>query len=323
MILVSPFQVFFTTDSWKFMWEFIGQLLGWLPGSLLYLPSCDSCIMHRFTCCPKISIYQVSNHPRKVGGFAEFSRKSHRTCKWLEPVKSFWSSHSKTLVSMAWWSRGCVGWLVFFRMDGKTIEHISLLGHSSGGCRGGGAFCSYISGSGPFEKALQNRYSHSQKPRWNHLSPVVAAKNGAWVDKYIRNIISSMKRWPSVTVPWWSNRNPIIQQFQKHPKTGELPGWPHCWWFRNPQMFHLLSMFHPACKKWGICSISYWSLVRHVHLYRINAPKPLDCCLFQGQKVWIEHTSQSLTSWQNLQDTGVCLWKTLGFSLKDSPYSRW
>lgn len=152
-------------------------------------------------------------------------------------------------------------WLVgFFRMDGKTIEHISLLGHSSGGCRGGGAFCSYISGSGPFEKALQNRYSHSQKPRWNHLSPVVAAKNGAWVDKYIRNIISSMKRWPSVTVPWWSNRNPIIQQFQKHPKTGELPGWPHCWWFRNPQMFHLLSMFHPACKKWGICSISYWSV---------------------------------------------------------------
>ena len=44
-----------------------------------------------------------------------------------------------------------------------------------------------------------------------------------------------------------------------------------------------------------------------VHLYRINAPKPLDCCLFQGQKVWIEHTSQSLTFWQNLQDAGVCL----------------
>lgn len=32
-------------------------------------------------------------------------------------------------------------WLVgFFRMDGKTIEHISLLGHSSGGCGGVGHF---------------------------------------------------------------------------------------------------------------------------------------------------------------------------------------
>ena len=45
---------------------------------------------------------------------------------------------------------------------------------------GGAAFCSYISGSGPFEKALQNRYVSLAKAALSyHLSPVVAAKNGA------------------------------------------------------------------------------------------------------------------------------------------------
>ena len=95
-------------------------------------------------------------------------------------------------------------WLVlffvfFFRMDGKTIEHISLLGHSSGCFFFSGVrhfvVTFLISGSGPFEKALQNRCStksqrslkRKQRRQTSlakaalsyHLSPVVAAKNGA------------------------------------------------------------------------------------------------------------------------------------------------
>ena len=277
---------------------------------------CDSCIIHRFTCCPKISISQVSFIPASAANrFVEFLlRKSHRACKWLEPVKSFWSSHSKTLVSMAWWSRGCVGWILFFSDGWKDYwTHIfftwpfirvfffSGVRHFVVTFLEVGLLKTLFKIDILRKVSVLTRESRVKIISWK----VVAAKNGAWVDKYIRN---------------------IIQQLQKHPKTGELPGWPHCWCFRNPQMFHLLSMFHPGMQKMGDIGILLVTGAAAVHLYKPSTPTSLWTAAFfkarrfgssTHRKVWLPGRTCNMP--------GFVQWKTLGFSLKEAlhiPHGR-